>query len=378
MRIPLEFNAATLDGRREAFTQVDKHMRLCIDVDNVNQTCETAQPAEPLLAEAAFYIIKEKHINQASELLQVLGGPTISKGDHGELICALLWLLARDKVAQAQGKRVIKVLDLMNALLASPWHATVKDAQPSRLKNDQDNAPFRDAFKDAVTHFTQFIKVPDQQVINRSYLWMALARGAAILRANSQSGTDIIIPILIRNTCLARNVVSAIIVQVKNGASYGANPDRLLFDLMNPYHNGFYDPDEQDTHPIIRMVFALGSKKSNVQVRQARQSQPSRTTKTATKFTSYDIWCAMASSETFSVIDSNETFAELLKKEETFPRSYVYTVPEEENRRWQMYPMALSDLLHCRFAQAGVSVDKTVPEYIDDDMDSDDESLESV
>ena len=376
MRIPLEFNATTLDGRHEGFTQVHKHMRLCLAVDDVNQTCETVQPAEPLLADAAFYIIKKKHIDQASELLHVLGGPSISKGDHGELICILLWLLARDQVVQEQGKRVVKVLDLMDALLDSKWHATVKNAQPSHLKNDQDNTSFRDTFEDAVTYFTQFIKVDDQKVINRSFLWMALARGAAILCANNQFGLDIIIPFLIRNVCLARNVVSAIIIQVKNDASYGPKPYRVLFDLMNPYHIGFYDRNEQDTHPVIRMVFALGSKTSNVQVTEAGKSQPSKTANVLRKFTSYDIWCAMASSETFSVIKSksNATFADLLKKEKTFSGTYVSGVPEEEIGRQQMHPMALSDPVHWQFAQTDHSVDETVLEYID----SDDEGLESV
>ncbi len=122
------------------------------------------------------------------------------------------------------------------------------------------------------------------------------------------------------------------------------------------------------------MVFALGSKTSNVQVREAGKRQPSRKTKTANvlrKFTSYDIW---SSSETFSVIKSNATFADLLKKEKTFPRTYVSGIPEEENGRRQMHAMALSDPIHWQFAQTDHSVDDTVLEYID----SDDEGLESV
>ena len=213
MRIPLEFNATTLDGRLEGFTQVHKHMRLSIAVNLVNQTCETVQPAEPLLAEAAHHIINAKHINQANELLRVFGGPSISKGDRGEFTCVLLWLLARDRTVQKGNSRVIKVLDLMDNLLAMPWHNTVRDAYPSELEKDEDSVPFREAFKDAVTYFTQFIKVHDAKVINRSFLWVALARGAAILCANNQDGLDIIIPFLIKNECLSRKLLSAIIIQ---------------------------------------------------------------------------------------------------------------------------------------------------------------------
>lgn len=344
-----------MNGRREGFTQVHKHMRICITVNDDNQTCETVQPAEPLLAEAAARIVKEKKVNQAEKLLDVLGGPSICKGDRGEFICILLWLMARDAIVQGSEKRVISILDLLSHLLHQDWHKAVKNANPSHLRNDTENLPFQKTFEGAVTHFTQFIKVHDYKVINRAFLWMVLARGAAILCANNQAGLDIIIPFLIRNEPLARNILSAIIIQVKNDVSYGATPYRTLFHLMNPYHIGFYDHDEENPVPIIRMVFALGAKDSNVVVMKvAQRKQPKRKAKQsspALEFTSYDIWCSSASSKTFSVIkpESDLTFAELLKLNKAFPRSYQSGVAEEEDARRQMHPMALSDPAHWQF-----------------------------
>jgi hypothetical protein len=271
----------------------------------------------------------------------------------------------------------------MDNLLASAWHASVKNAQPSHLKNDADKVPFREAFKDAVAYFTQFIKVHDWKVINRSFLWLALARGAAILCADNQAGLDIIIPILIRDGPLARKNVTAIIIQVKNKTSFGANPFRVLFDLMNPYRIGFYDHDEEDTLPVIRMVFSLGAKKSKVEVIQAAQrKQPQRKSKDKTekksrsppKFTSYDIWCANASTKTFSVIESNDTFTELLKKDKAFPRLYKSEIEVEDNLRRQMHALAMSDSAHWRFAGQSVPAgDKVVPDYMDDIDDAKEE-----
>jgi len=44
------------------------------------------------------------------------------------------------------------------------------------------------------------------------------------------------------------------------------SPTVVLFDLMNPYLVRFFDIDERDPLPIIRMVFAFGSPTPVVQV----------------------------------------------------------------------------------------------------------------
>ena len=356
-------------------------MRLCLYVHEDNQTCETLQPAEPLLAEAAFDIIQTKKIDQAKELLDVLCGPSISKGDRGEFICTLLWLLARDDVVlknrsptgYGKARSVIKVVDLMKALLAQKWHSAVMDAEPSCLKDQTDKSSFQNLFKDAVAYFTQFIKVQDFQVINRAYLWMALARGAAILCANNQGGLDILIPFEYHDELLAKKHVSAIIIQVKNDATYGAKPHRVLFHLMNPYRIGFYDTDEEETVPVIRMVFALAATDSNVHVMAPpERQQPPRKASTKSKaprFTSFDIWCAKASKETFSGVQSDDTFVKLLSTQKKFPESYKSNILDEELLRRQMHPMALAKEEHWLFGKPFTRKNRN------DDLDWDDDEL---
>ena len=55
----------TMQGRAERFSQVHKHkhMCLCIDVCSDLQVCDTVQPAEPLLAKAAFNIAKYNQLD---------------------------------------------------------------------------------------------------------------------------------------------------------------------------------------------------------------------------------------------------------------------------------------------------------------------------
>ena len=55
----------TMQGRAEGFSQVHKHkhMCLCIDVCSDLQVCDTVQPAEPLLAKAAFNIAKYNQLD---------------------------------------------------------------------------------------------------------------------------------------------------------------------------------------------------------------------------------------------------------------------------------------------------------------------------
>ena len=109
-------------------------------------------------------------------------------------------------------------------------------------------------------------------------------------------------------------------------------------------------------HPLIRMVFALGAKESNVEVCQLQGSRGEKQaaeskTRGFSNFTSYDTWCAKASTETFAVIDSDLTFSELLKIQKAFPGLYDNGEGEEFARR-QMHSMAHSNEAHWLFGQA--------------------------
>jgi len=81
------------------------------------------------------------------------------------------------------------------------------------------------------------------------------------------------------------------------------SPSTLLGSL-------FFDLDEKQPLPIIRMVFAFGSPSAAVRVIPQYVERPPGKAKTEAReavqkspcYTSYDIWCTKASSETFGII----------------------------------------------------------------------------
>jgi hypothetical protein len=57
VRIPLEFSGRDL--RSIERTLVEKHLRVCLQVDPGFQTATTVAPSEPLLAEASYLLMSD-------------------------------------------------------------------------------------------------------------------------------------------------------------------------------------------------------------------------------------------------------------------------------------------------------------------------------
>jgi hypothetical protein len=139
-----------------------------------------------------------------------------------------------------------------------------------------------------------------------------------------------------------------------------------VFDLMNPYLVRFFDMDEKKPLPIIRMVFALGSPTAAVEVIPQYEERPPRKAKTnaqkaarkSPRYTSYDIWCAKASSEIFGVIkeDDEQHYALLLKTDKVFPQAYYseFGIEEIESIRRSMNPGTSVNAAHWAFCDASI------------------------
>lgn len=104
-------------------------------------------------------------------------------------------------------------------------------------------ATFRETFSKSKIYFNHFVKIRDPRVANRKYLWMFIARGAAILCASDQVGIAILVPFTDYKDKLGRKNVSAILIQVKNDRRFSTTPRRWLFDGMNPYFVGVFDQE---------------------------------------------------------------------------------------------------------------------------------------
>ncbi|KAJ6572585.1 hypothetical protein B0H10DRAFT_1839359 [Mycena sp. CBHHK59/15] len=281
-------------------------------------------------------------MSPANALLEHLKDSHLAVGDRGELIAALLLLLARDKAATTgktdypnrsqpahslglpssspdqhlkddgvRMKRVVSLISLLTSLLPFTT-AELSEKVPSQARIGEDT-PLGTAFKDSYVWFNHFVKVDDFKVLNQEYLRHLVARGAAVICANNQQGIDILIPVIM-GPLLRQDHITAIFFQIKNSLSYGANILPALFDVMHPIKVVGLFKETTDLLPVVRIVFALASNQSCVQYRNP-PSRPSLRHPGA-EYTAYDIWCAGATHETFPVIPENQDaiYASLLQR----------------------------------------------------------------
>lgn len=289
----------------------------------------TTAPSEPILAEAARMRMSQEGYNLPEQLLAQLASSGLDKGNRGELIALAILILALDKSranSQLRRSKVRKLLEFFDALFPGVHFESVKQKMPSKSQQGNDKS-FEKTFEESQIYFNHFIKVHDYKVVNRKYLWGLIARGAAILCANNQRGFDIVIPFIFAGSLLGRKNVSAILIQVKNDGSYQANPNPhlSLFDAMDPFATGIFDHKEVDHKPIIRIVFALASDKSAVEVvNNEGQWRSGRNKTTGDSYTTFDIWCAKPSEQTFQVIPAKDEhfYQDLLKRSRDFPTAY--------------------------------------------------------
>jgi hypothetical protein len=300
-RIPLEFNFVYPYARHLVREQVENHMRLCTTVTSGFELLVTTIGPEPLLAEAAKNTMdrtgRRTGRSPVEQLLAFMDINCIDCGQRGELVAALLVMQARDAVARSKFTRSIHVLDFLETLLGIPCD-TLHNALPSSLRAEGDHSVLAEAFKDARMWFNHALKVRNADVINTQYLWRFITRGAIMLCANSQNGVDIVLPICYSGDVLSRDNVTAIFIQVKNNAMFNDDIRGSLFEGMNPIDMEVFNGGT--TRPVIRMVFALASERNAIKF--APPQRPSSSKYTPDNFTSYDIWCAGLSRETFAII----------------------------------------------------------------------------
>jgi hypothetical protein len=99
--------------------------------------------------------------------------------------------------------------------------------------------------------------------------------------------------------------VTAILVQVKNAECFECGIDKTLFDDMDPFRVGLFSSGKPQG-PVIRVVFAFASCENGVLF---------PTTGQRNQFSSFDIWCAGLSPNTFrGVGDDLVPYQVLLKR----------------------------------------------------------------
>jgi len=321
VRILLDFNFSHSNARHIVRKQIERHMRLCTLATNGLELLLTTTGSEPLLAEAAFKVMDKSMKSPIYHLLNHMDNSCVNYGERGELVAALLVMQARDALASTSKSRWVSVGEFMKKLLGDS--ARIDSALPSFPRDGEEQKSLATTFEHSRIWFNHVLKVQNMELINVRYLWRFITRGAMILCANNQRGVDLVVPICYSGNVLSRRTVTAILIQVKNDMHFGEKAHGNLFDGMNPFDIGLFDEQRGKPLPVIRMVFALASKVSATKPQGSERSSP-RTHKSSL-FTSYDVWCAGISPETFTFIqDDAPAYRKLLDR--TRFRGHEYDV----------------------------------------------------
>jgi hypothetical protein len=324
-RIHLEFNPTNdVNFDKVESILVEKHMRICIAITNARSSLFTIAPSEPILAEGAYKIMSQPFFDAPHVLLSSLRTSGINKGDRGELVGMLLLLLAHDHArapTSGPATRPVLVTDFFKSLISEKLIENILDAPPSVPGHISPEQKFRDVFAGSCIWFNHFIKILEPKMICSNYLWMFALRGAAILCADYQRGIDIVVPIIFNPSHnLGPPTMSAILIQIKNDKSYTSTLEHGLFEGMDPIRRGVVGKGK-DSHPFIRMVFALAATEAACEVRPPIDHSPvtlppkkkKKVSSTSDdkappvasinkEFAAYDIWCSGALSGTFACV----------------------------------------------------------------------------
>ncbi|KAF8491848.1 hypothetical protein F5888DRAFT_1733763, partial [Russula emetica] len=331
IRFALEFNMMDGTARDVSFAQVERHMRLCIAATAGLEKLITIPGSEPLLAEAAYELMKGTRTNAVRHLAKHSDLNCIDRGRRGELVVALLIMQAYDAARAVSRRRWVSVDNFMEALLPPSKYTDLLQSAPTSCPVDNDNqTTFREMFKDYGMWFNHVIKIEKKEMISINHLWKFVVRGAMILCATNQAGIDIILPVCHVTQNLGPDSVTAIIIQVKNAQDYKATLQAGLFDAMDSVVKSAIfklpgsgvDCDDSNpalttqtqtpaepmkkrmkmtTTPIIRMVFALASPEPAVVFKNRPEKKHY-----FDGFAAFDIWLAGLSDKTFRQINEGD------------------------------------------------------------------------
>ena len=172
---------------------MEGHMRVCLKIDAAFETMTTTSLSEPILSEAAYFVMQRGSFNTPKALKLVMEDFSILKGDRGEFLVLLLLILARDTTVgppdefgrPIEGMRWFGLTDFLYG------QAFRKQTAPSQLV-DANSIRALDMlpqdFPNAQVHFSHFVKVHEYKAIDITSLLLLQGRGAAVLCANNQTG----------------------------------------------------------------------------------------------------------------------------------------------------------------------------------------------
>jgi len=175
VRFALEF---TMDGTASDIirTQVERHMRLCLAATAGSDTLVTLAGSEPLLAEAAYELIKKTRSSPVHHLAKHSDLNCVDRGRRGELVAALLIMRACDAARASSGPKWVPVDIFMEELLPRVPYGILEESFPT-FHREKEYKTFAATFKGYGIWFNHVIKV-ENKMISANHLWKFITRGA--------------------------------------------------------------------------------------------------------------------------------------------------------------------------------------------------------
>lgn len=323
-RIPLEFYSTTYVAQGNERTQVEGHMRVCLEIDATFESMVTVSASEPLLSEAAYTIMSRPSFDVPKAMKSVLQGFSIDKGDRGEFLVMLLLTIARDKTVGQAGSRVVGLAPFLAEQL---------------FQNHKVLRVLFEDFPNSKMHFNHYVKVHEYAAIDAESLLLLFSRGAGILCANNQYAIDGINPFLYNGPKLSMGNFGLILWQSKNDSAFTHEPRPELFGAMDVYKLKILK-EGAPAIPLIKIVFALAAKDPSLSVTRRPPSSDYNAI-------IYEIWCAGISPDIFTAVERSQAgiWAGLLRA--SCGWGSIYQGPNvDEGLRRSMNPGAGCDMGH--------------------------------
>ncbi|KZT22737.1 hypothetical protein NEOLEDRAFT_1137521 [Neolentinus lepideus HHB14362 ss-1] len=309
-RLPIEFMTTRYPEDLSAeLQQIERHMRICLQFDPNTLSLKTLSPSEPILSEAAYWMMQGEHFDVPAQLMRVFHDYPVDRGHLGELLVMTLFTVARDAaigppddLGEPSGrKRWCTVPALLEKLFRIPEsstmdHVNILSATGCTVDNTGSticDEVLEHVFADSKMYFNHWVKTYEHELVKVDYLARQMFRGVAAFCDTGNIWIDGIIPFLYRGSQIKVENVGVIMWQCRNDSKYTDTPNIELLRAMDPYSLGIFDPSHPVDVPVIRIVFALAADTPCLKL----VSDTGPSINTTHKFKTYDFWAAGLSPE---------------------------------------------------------------------------------
>lgn len=209
---------------------VAKNMAVCTYVDNENDIFEIDYPSEPILAEAAAFLINNIKSPEffVKKLIYLIESSIISKGDKGEIIAKLILLQAKDKSISPfepdyplKFSKLVYVGEFVKNVYGECENKECGNFENNWICNSKKELcclkMIKQQLKNAnillngFVNFTHFSR--PKEFMDKTSLIKALKRCAAYHCKMNQKPIDLVIPVSLNENNF--DLISVVVVQVK-------------------------------------------------------------------------------------------------------------------------------------------------------------------